>query len=366
MNTTKKHIIICSTSFHETDRRLIRIIETLVKDEFIISWISRSNKHSNLSIAGITHIIIDTIFKRGPLFYLEYNWRIWSVVRKSNQSIICAVDLDTIPGVYLGGSKRTNIIVHDAHEIYYEVPELSERKLKKRTWKAIAKFFLPKIRYNYTVNKSLSQHYSSKYGTKYEVIRNIGPKPILEIRPKKFEKVIAYLGVLNQGRGLEIAIEVMKERLDYTLLILGEGDHSDILRKQAEGLDNVEFLGLVPPNQIFKILARADIGLNILSANSLNYKLSLANKFFDYLHAELPSINMNYPEYNHILSTHSVGIKIDSYSKEALIVGLDQISEVNTYRLLKTNCRKYKHLYDWKHEEQKLLRLYHVLDNSPN
>ena len=365
MKTTgKRNIVICSTSYHETDRRLIRIIESLVKEGYRISWISRSHNRSKSKQSRISHIIINALFKKGPLFYLEYNCRLWLKIRKQQQSIICAVDLDTIPGAYLGGKSNTNIIIHDAHEIYYEVPELSDKRIKKGIWKTIARFFLPRIKYNYTVNTSLAQHYSSKYGTQYEVIRNIGPKPNLELKSKKFEKIIAYLGVLNMGRGLEIAIEVMRERNDYKLIILGEGDNSEALRKQAEGLANVEFVGLVPPDQIFKILTKADLGLNILSASSLNYELSLANKFFDYLHAELPSINMNYPEYNHILNSHFVGIKIDDYSKEALSTGLDKISESATYKLLKTNCRKYKHLYDWSHEEVKLIQLYRNIDTT--
>ena len=358
----KKHIIICSTSFYETDRRIIRISESLVKDGFSVSWISRIHKQSSPQIHGVSHIIIHTLFKRGPLFYLEYNWRIWSKLRKHRDSIVCAVDLDTIPGVYLGGNSRKNILAHDAHEIYYEVPELTNRKFKKRIWKTVANFFLPKIRYNYTVNTSLSQHYASNYGTKYEVIRNITPKPDLELKPKEFNKVIAYLGVLNKGRGVEIAIDAMKERSDYTLLLLGEGDYSNELRKQAEGMANVKFKGLVPPSQIFQMLAKADIGLNILSADSLNYKLSLANKFFDYLYASLPSINMAYPEYNQILTNHPIGIMIESYTTEALIEGLDKISNPTFYSELKANCKRYRENYSWKNEEEKLLTLYNRLN----
>ncbi len=358
----KKHIIICSTSFYETDRRIIRIIESLVKDGFGVSWISRIHELSSPPIHGVSHITIDTLFKRGPLFYLEYNWHIWTKLRKYNDSIICAVDLDTIPGSYLGGSFRKNILVYDAHEIYYEVPELTNRKFKKRIWKTVAKFFLPKIRHNYTVNTSLSQHYSSTYGTNYEVIRNIATKPNLELKSREFKKVIAYLGVLNKGRGLEIAIDAMKERNDYTLLILGEGDYSNELRKLAEGLRNVKFMGLIPPSQIFQMLAKADIGLNILSADSLNYKLSLANKFFDYLYASLPSVNMDYPEYNQILTNHPIGVMIESYTTEALIEGLDRISNSALYSKLKANCKKYRENYSWKNEEEKLLTLYNRLN----
>ena len=128
-----------------------------------------------------------------------------------------------------------------------------------------------------------------------------------------------YLGVLNKGRGIEIAIEALKELPEYNLILVGEGDNSQELRESAKGYKNIQFLGYRRPDELSAILNQASIGLNILQAESLNYKLSLANKFFDYMHAGLPSINMAYPEYKHIINQHQVGLMINNYHKNDLI-----------------------------------------------
>ena len=351
-------VIICSTSYHETDRRLIRISEALIESGYQLEWISRSSQITEKGNSTIKNTVIRTFFKRGPFFYLEYNIRLAFKLLSRSKSIVCAVDLDTVPGVCWASRFKKHIITHDAHEIYYEVSELTGKRIKKYIWKSIAKKHLPKIKYNYTVNQSLSEHYTSHYNTAYSVIRNIPPRQETAIPDKAFSKTLVYLGVLNKGRGVELAIECVNRNKDYKLILMGEGDLSAELRAQAQGLPNVIFLGQVPPNVVHMNLMQADIGLNILAADSLNYKLSLANKFFDYLQAGLPSINMHYPEYKNILNRHEVGIGIKEYSVDHLSTAIDLTSQKSTYNRLKNNCLEYRKLYDWNIEKQKLTNLY--------
>ena len=361
MKGIKLKVIICSTSFHETDRRLMRIVDALIEENYKVEWMSRSNLDSQKAGSKITHTILKTLFKRGPLFYLEYNFRLFLKLLSRKQSIVCAVDLDTAPGVCWARRVKRHIITYDAHEIFYEVPELTDKPIKKYIWKSVARNYLPKIKYNYTVNQSLAGHYSAHYKTDYTVIRNIPPKQKTGLSSKKFTKTLVYLGVLNEGRGVELAIECMRRKQDYQLLLMGEGDLSDQLREQADGLSNVTFLGQVPPEEVHEKLQQADIGLNILIASSLNYKLSLANKFFDYLQAGLPSINMDYPEYNNILDRHQVGIAIQEYSVDHLSNAIDFLSDSELYTKLKNNCLQFRELYDWNIEKEKLIQLYSTI-----
>jgi hypothetical protein len=89
--------------------------------------------------------------------------------------------------------------------------------------------------------------------------------------------------------------------LKGTLVIAGDGP----LRKDLEKLavagiptgDKVVFKGRLSSNQLSLVAREATIGLNILSSNSKSYYYSLANKFFDYIHAELPQVCIDFPEY---------------------------------------------------------------------
>ncbi len=222
----------------------------------------------------------------------------------------------------------------------------------------VAKLFLPHIVYNYTVNQSLKEHYHTRYRRKYEVIRNV-PSQSKEPNLKTNKKKLCYLGVVNKGRGLELAIAVMKRLPDYSLTIIGNGDLYDELRHQALGLSNVEFLGYIEPDKIGAILHDCSIGLNMLQTGSLNYVLSLANKFFDYMHAGLPSINMAYPEYENILKKHPTGVMVKEYTAEALLSILSKLEDETEFQNLVYNCSKYKEIYTWETEQQKLVAFYH-------
>ena len=351
------HIAICSTSYYEYDRRLQRIAQALLSEGYELTWVSRTQEGNKSPLKGITHHIINTKFKNGPLFYLEYNWRIYRALKQIKPDLINAIDLDAIPGCS-AGKGPTQKLTFDAHEIYYEVPELINKPIKKSIWKAIARYYLPKIKHSYTVNHSLKLHHESLYNRSYTVVRNIGPvnqEPRLTFTNTK---TLVYLGVLNVGRGIEIAIEAMRRRPDYKLILIGEGDLSQALREQAAGLANVEFKGYVKPDSINTILKTGSIGLNMLKAESLNYKLSLANKFFDYMHVGIPSINMKYPEYESIINKDKVGLMVTDYTTDALLEAITMMEDEMTYSELSQNAIRCRETYNWKVEKEKLLNLY--------
>ncbi len=360
----KKHIAICSTSFFEYDRRLQRIAQSLASDGFKVSWISRQKDSASEGLSYVDHHIVKPNNTRGPRFYKEYNDKIKTALLQIKPDVINSIDLDTIMGCCQAQKKLKCQLTHDAHEIYYEVPELIGKPIKKTIWKIVARKYLPTIKFNYTVNNSLKEHYERNYGQAYEVIRNVpSENQINKIQTgsRTNTKRLIYLGVINQGRGIEIAIEAMRQLPDYYLQLVGEGDDYAKLKEAARGLQNVEFLGYQHPSQLTSILTQASIGLNILQAESLNYRLSLANKFFDYMHTGIPSINMSYPEYQHILKEHRVGIVIDSYEVTALIAGIKRLENKSLYTQLSESAQSAKKNYTWEIEQQKLLELYNRL-----
>ena len=359
MSDSPKHIAICSTSLHEYDRRLIRITKTIRELGHKVTWISRAQNEPDIQDRPdlVYHDIIRTRFKSGPLFYLEYNLRLISRLKSIKPEIVCAVDLDTLAACYYGSKKST--LYFDAHEIFYEVPELIGKKLKKAIWKWIASSYIPKVSKAYTVNHSLKVHYERKYRVEFKVVRNV-PELDSQSNPvaQQTKKTLVYLGVLNKGRGVELAIEAMKALPEYHLKIIGEGDLSEVLRAQASGLKNVSFLGYLKPSSILNELQQASIGLNLLQAESLNYKLSLANKYFDYIHAGIPSINMAYPEYEILNSEYETGILVEDYSLGSLIDGIRLLEDMHLYSRLASNTSQARIQYNWAHEKKILARIY--------
>jgi glycosyltransferase involved in cell wall biosynthesis len=361
MSPTKPSIIFCSTSLAMYDRRMIRITEAISGKGYKLKWISRQHNAAKESDSNVQYIFIKCFFNSGILFYLEYNFRLFIKLLGSSEDCISCVDLDTLLAATIASKLKRKKLIFDAHEIFYEVPELTGKPFKKWIWKQVARWCIPLTDLRYTVNISLKQHYQEHYNKEFHVIRNVPDVAPTKTEAKSNNKVMVYLGAVNKGRGVEIAIRALQTLTEHRLVIIGEGDEYHQMRDLAVALDvkdRVDFRGYTAPDKIFSILQECSIGLNVLVAESENYRLSLANKFFDYMHAGLPSINMRYPEYESILTEHKVGIMIEDYQVEDLVGSVKKLDDSDFYLHLSRNCSVCKEQYTWDREKEVLLSVY--------
>jgi len=366
MIKSKKHIVFCTTSYFEYDRRVQRIITVLTKNGYSIAWFSRRYNNKSQDLPEIFHQKISTYFKSGVFFYLEINIKFFLKLLLSNADAICSIDNDTILACYYAAKFKRKRLIFDAHEIFHEVPELIDKPLKKWVWKNISKRYYPKIKSKYTVNESLKSVFKDEFNTEFKVIRNVPELQKSETNrlsnlPNLANKTIVYLGVLNEGRGIELAIKALLELKDYSLKLIGDGDLAPVFKNLVKQLNlesRVTFLGYLDPSDIYKALATSSVGINMLLFESLNYKLSLANKFFDYVHASLPSVNMNYPEYKKINDEYEVCELVDNYTVEDLTAGIKKLESESRYEEIQSNCHSAKQVFNWQKESQYLLEIY--------
>jgi glycosyltransferase involved in cell wall biosynthesis len=302
-------------------------------------------------------------FGSGVIFYLEYNIRLFFFLLVGSYDLLYAVDLDTLSSAGFASVLKRKKLIYDAHEYFVEVPELQGSKFKKWLWNLVAKIFIPISDLNITVNKELSQILSGKYNYDFQVIRSV---PLLDINNdediESEEKIILYQGVLNEGRGLEEAIKwISKKKEDIKLHIVGEGDLSDRLRKLKLEVDRdnkVLFLGWKSPSELDEITKKAWLGLNLLDGTSLNYQFSLANKFFNYMHAGVPSLNMGFPVYSRYCRDLNVGVCISDLKEESIdkaIISL--INDPIKYTQMVIATKKARDVNCWQKEEVKLISL---------
>ena len=105
-------------------------------------------------------------------------------------------------------------------------------------------------------------------------------------------------GIANGLDAVLDAARVLKQRKrnDIKLLLIGDGGKKPALMKRAadEGLDNVIFAKPVSKSELSRLMASADVGMQILLDVPAFYYGTSPNKFFDYLSAGLPVLN-NYP-----------------------------------------------------------------------
>ncbi len=316
-------------------------------------------------------------FQRGKLFYLEFNLRLLWFLLHERAAAWCAVDLDTALPVWLRARLGGQPFVYDAHELFTEVPEVVARPAVQRLWRAIERFVVPRAQLAYTVGPALAGVFEARYGRPFEVIRNISRLEATPLAPAPAAApaagYILYQGALNAGRGLEQLLAAMPQ-VAGRLVICGEGDLSEVLRAQAAALGltqsgQVEFRGFVLPNALREVTRHAGVGLNLLENLGLSYYYSLANKFFDYLHAGIPQVVTDFPEYRALNDQYDVAELVPDLQPATLAAALNRLlpgGDAVRYRQLAENCRRARPQLSWQHEETRLLALYAALVGSPH
>jgi len=359
MNSGQKHILFCSTSLASYDRRIQRITRTL-SSHYSISWHSRGE----LKVGWLEHRGLNPMFKGGFMFYAAFNLTLFFRLLFAKCDIICSVDLDTVLPCFLVSIIRRKTLVFDAHEHFTEVPELVGRKFVKSVWGSVEKFCLPKIKNNYTVGPALSKIFAERHGTKYEVIRNVPPIK-KENRDRTHDgKTIVYLGMVNEGRGVELAIKSLLELEGKRLKVIGSGDEESKMKQLVHALkleDRVEFLGFVEPEKIDDHLEKCWVAINMLNPISKSYFYSLANKFFDYLQAGVPTVNMAFPEYEAIFKKYKTGSLAKEYTTNELVSGIKALENDQYYSECVNELNDAKGTYCWDVEGKRLLDFYSSL-----
>lgn len=347
------------------DQRMMRICRSLSAAGHQVTLVGRLRRKSpSLPETSYQQVRLRCWFERGKLFYLEYNLRLFIWLLRHKFDVYTAIDLDTLlPNLAIARLKGKKVH-YDAHEYFSEVPEVVDRPIVKRIWEAVARFAIPRVDAAYTVGAALAQIFQARYGIPFQVIRNVPTRTAST--PQRLNsstpQVILYQGVLNQGRGLEIAIAAMQQIDGAELWLAGEGDLSSALRQLATDLHlehKVKFLGYLAPEDLRAVTKQATIGLNLLENRGLSYYYSLANKAFDYVQAEVPSIQMKFPEYIALQEEHRVFYLLSRLEVNALVEAMQRLLlDDELYLALQEGCRKAAKEWCWEKEATTLLRLY--------
>lgn len=265
-------------------------------------------------------------FKKSILFYIEYTVRLFLHLLFEKCDVIWANDTDTIMPCVLVGRMRGKQVVSDSHELFPEVPEVTDRKTVKAVWTKIEDWFLPKADANITVCQSIADYYNNKYKVPFHVVRNIpfykeyeGRREANDLYPQipRGKRIILYQGAVNVGRGIEWIIDAMPlVNEDAIFVIAGEGDLYEELKKKAS--DRIIFLGHIPYQKLRDLTLCADMGVCLLEAKGLSYYYALPNRVFDLISAHVPILATDFPEIRRVVEKYESGELISQHEPEYL------------------------------------------------
>jgi len=361
-----KRIIIAVTNDLVTDQRIGRVANTLVDDGYEVYLVGRLLPHSLPIVRPYKTKRFKLWFKKGPLFYVNYNLQLFFFLLLTPFDAVLSNDLDTLLASFMAAKLKRKQLVYDSHEYFTEVPELVGRKFQQNAWLFIEKMLLPRIDYAYTVSESIANEYHQKYGKTFHVIRNL---PVLKGAPIVTKSnAIIYQGALNLGRGIELMIQTMVLLPELELWIAGGGDIEPALKQQVQELHletRVKFLGRIPFSDLHAITLQARLGLTLEENLGKNYYYALPNKLFDYIQARIPVIVSNLPEMRKIIEDHGVGEVLMDRNPEILAaLILKVLSDDVKITDLNNNLQQAARLLCWENEKIKVTHLFNKVFNS--
>ena len=340
---------------------MIRICTSLEEAGYKVVLVGRKlNSSLPLKIQPFQQQRIPVFFEKGKLFYAEYNLRLFFYLLLKKMDCICAIDLDTILPCYFISTIKKIKRVYDAHELFCEMKEIVTRPGIYKFWKRIETFAVPKFTKGYTVNQPIADEFSKMYGVTYKVIRNIALlRPLEPAQPN--EKIILYQGAVNEGRSFETLIPAMKE-VNAKLLICGDGNfmqQAKQLVKENKLEEKVIFRGKVTPDELRNVTSQAYIGVTLFENKGLSNYFSLGNRFFDYLHAGIPQLCVDYPVYRKLNEALPFAMLVKDLSPKNLAAELNNLlSNEVLYKSLQQNCIEARLRYNWQEEEKLLISFY--------
>src|SRR3989344_5364382 len=153
-------------------------------------------------------------------------------------------------------------------------------------------------------------------------------------KDKKF--VIGFYGHFLPLQGVPKIVKVAKKLKDYNDIkfeIIGEGITFEESINEAKGLNNIQFLGEKPYNQLPDYIKNWDLGLGIFGDTNKSLRV-IPNKIFDYLYMEIP-----------FLTKKSDAIQELFGNIEVITVENDIDKIVNKILYIKKNYNKIKPLF---------------------
>lgn len=342
-----------------------RIAGALSKAGYNVLLIGRKHTNSyNLLRQTFDQKRLFCFFSKGPLFYAEYNIRLFLTLLFLRADIVCAIDLDTILPVYFATAIKHQKRVYDAHELFTEMKEIVTRPATQKIWLAIERFAVPKFRPGYTVNDFIAGELTKRYGVQYAVIRNLPYRKFAATAEPGRERFLLCQGAVNEGRSFETLIPAMKE-VDARLVIIGTGNFFS-QAKQLISLHalqhKIELRGDMIPDDLRLFTPKAYIGITLFEETGLNQYYSLANRFFDYIMAGIPQLCVNFPEYAAINKRWPAAYLLNATDAATIAGALNNLlADDVLYQNLRIHCLEARETLNWENEEQELLSFYKAL-----
>lgn len=366
-----KRVIVSVINDLVTDQRVNKSCLTLRKMGYEVLLVGRRQRKS----PPMDQRTYDThrmklLFEKGPLFYAEYNIRLFFFLLFHKANLLLSNDLDTaLPNFFISRLKGINMI-YDSHEYFTETPELVGRPRVQKVWKRIEGFVVPRLKEMITVCDSIADLFHEKYGVTCHVVRNIPPRAALPAKgdkkalnlPEDKHLLVLQGSGINIQRGAEELVEAMKYLDDCYLMIIGGGDVLPVLKRMVGEMhidDRVRFLPRMPYVNMMAYTQLAELGFILDKDTNLNYRYCLPNKLFDFIQAGVPIVASHLVEIEKIIKKYHIGLFIPDHQPTSIAETIKAgLSDASLRAVWQEGLAQAAEDLCWENEQQTLIEIY--------
>jgi len=368
------------------DGRVMRAAATLVEEGFAVSVVDIEPESTRPIEESIDGVHLKRIVKPQWRTPTRMPWRLLRSAEKLISTTLTIIQMpadiyhahnvNALPACYIAAMIHRKPLIFDAHELpLYELDHTRWRPLGKlalRLLTAITSHCSGVI----AVSPPIAQEMCNRYRlANVTLIRNT---PIYRA-VQKSERLRQHLGrgpevriALYQGNiqsdrqldGLIRAAAYLEQ--DIIIVLMGEGFSETTSQLEAlavkEGVtDRIKILPPVPYTELLDWTASADIGLIVYSPDhSLNVRMCLPNKLFEYLMAGLPVLASPLDAVSDLIRGYDVGQIVPSLSPAAVGAAINaMMADAAARERMRHNALSAAQSdLCWEKERQQLITLY--------
>ncbi len=210
---------------------------------------------------------------------------------------------------------------------------LSWRLLVAPLMRHLCARYLPLSAATSTVCQSIAELYERDFGVRPAVVRNSNPWQPLEPTPVAYDAVrLVHSGAAVHGRSLETMIDAVRaldDRVTLDLFLVPGGDggaYQRSLEQRAAGCDRIRFRAPVAPAALPATLNGYDVGVFVIPPTHTNARLTLPNKFFDFVQARLGIVVGPTIEMQRLVEKHGLGVVADGFAVDDVVRALGSLT----------------------------------------
>lgn len=248
-------------------------------------------------------------------------FKAWRALRKVRPDLVHVHDPELIPMVWLWKTVHRKSAIYDAHEDL--VGQMDDKPYIPRLLHPLASLYARLLvrmaDRGFEGIITATPHILSLYSNQNSAV--VHNYPYLRDYPvRDDERVsgrIVYVGMLSQGRQVDIMLEAVTRVEGAQLVIAGKADPdvAELLARHKNS-DSIKYHGLIPADEVPALVASGALGLVFLKPLR-NYVDSFPTKLFEYMAAGIPAVVSDFPWLKKLLGEYDCCVFVDTTTPEA-------------------------------------------------